>query len=109
MKFIVSRLQNASNEIAVFEHLHGKLDHPGFEYVLGLQDHFQVSGPNGVHDVLVFQVVGPGPDNLREGNEEGEVFVWQRSRLICQQITLGISFLHGQGIVHGGNFISINA
>lgn len=108
LKFVVSNShgRDKSNEIATLEHLRAaKNDHPGSEYVLGLLDHFDVSGPNGVHDVLVFEIVGPGPDCLREGNGKGETFVWQRSRLICKQITLGIAFLHERGIVHGGRSI----
>jgi serine/threonine-protein kinase SRPK3 len=61
-----------------------------------------VSGPNGTHNVLVFDVVGPGPDQLRTGNDVGEEFVWKRSRIISKEVALGISYLHEIGVTHGG-------
>lgn len=61
-----------------------------------------VSGPNGTHNVLVFDVVGPGPEQLRTGNDIGEEFVWKRLGIISKEVALGISYLHEIGVTHGG-------
>lgn len=105
LKIVVSRLANASNEIEILQYLRDApqlKNHPGREHISGLLDHFRVSGPNGTHDVLVFDVVGPGPDELRTGYEVGEEFVWKWSRIISKEVALGIAYLHELGVTHGG-------
>jgi serine/threonine protein kinase len=104
LKIIVSRLAN-SNEIEILQYLRDApqlKNHPGREHISGLLDHFRVSGPNGTHNVLVFDVVGPGPDELRTGYEVGEEFVWKWSRIISKEVALGIAYLHELGVTHGG-------
>jgi hypothetical protein len=53
----------------------------------------------------VFDVLGPSPDELRNGNEEGEELVWKRSRIISKEVALGIAYLHELGVIHGGMMI----
>jgi serine/threonine-protein kinase SRPK3 len=105
LKIIVARVANASNEIDVLRYLRDgpqSRKYPGREHILGLLDHFRISGPNGTHNVLVLDVVGPSPEELRSGNEKGEEFVWKRSRIIAKEVALGIAYLHELGITHGG-------
>jgi len=105
LKIIVAELLNRSNEINILRYLRKaskSKKHPGSEHVLDLLDHFKVSGPNGTHHVLVFDVLGPSPDELRNGNEEGEELVWKRSRIISKEVALGIAYLHELGVTHGG-------
>lgn len=57
-----------------------------------------MKGPNGVHTVLVYDVLG---------NPFG--FIHQAGRckyikLICHQVAYGLATLHRQGIVHGGKY-----
>jgi serine/threonine-protein kinase SRPK3 len=99
---------NTSNEINILQYLRNASKsriHPGSEHVLGHLDNFRVSGPNGTHHVLVFDVLGPSPDELRNGNEEGEELVWKRSRIISKEVALGIAYLHELGVIHGGMMI----
>lgn len=91
LKIIVSRLTNASNEIDILQYLRDTprlKNHPGREHILDLLDLFVVSGSNGTHNVLVFDVVGPGPDQLRTGNDVGEEIVWKRARIISKEVAL---------------------
>ncbi|OBZ73938.1 Serine/threonine-protein kinase SRPK [Grifola frondosa] len=103
LKFIVAQLVHASNEIDILRHLRNELtkNPGGFEHILGFLDCFKVSGPNGIHDVIVLDVVGPSPDELREGNEEGETFVWKHAKVILKQALTGIAYIHKLGITHG--------
>jgi len=73
--------------------------HPGSDRVIALLDHFQVQGPNGEHDVLVLQVVGP---HLEDMLDEEPTVIQQAAKPLARQIALGISFLHDSGVVHAG-------
>ena len=73
--------------------------HPGSDHVLAPLDHFKVHGPNGEHDVLVLQVIGP---HLGDMSDEYPSIIHQAIKPLARQIALGISFLHDSGIVHGG-------
>ena len=67
---------------------------------LTLLDHFKVRGPNGEHDVLVLQVIGP---HLGTMFNDDPAVVQRAIRSLAHQIMLGTSFLHDCGIVHGGS------
>lgn len=66
--------------------------------MVSLYDAFIVRGPNGHHQCLVTEVLLPWT-NL-------ERLLWREfdHKNIIKQIALGFAFLHGQGIVHGGEF-----
>jgi hypothetical protein len=49
----------------------------------------------------VFDVLGPSPDELRNGNEEGEELVWKRSRIISK-VALGVFSTRPQGNTRSG-------
>ncbi len=66
--------------------------------VLQLLDHFSLQGPNGMHTVLVLNVLGSLLSVVRSPNRLGRNHV----RKLCRQITIGLAALHHQGIVHGG-------
>jgi hypothetical protein len=58
-------------------------------------------GKNGEHDVLVLQVLGPHIDAMFD--EEPSVVHQSIKSLIHQVVlSLGTSFLHHCGVVHGG-------
>jgi len=73
--------------------------HPGSDHVLVPLDHFKVHGPNGEHDVMVFQVIGP---QLSAMQEDRPSLIRQAIKPLTHQIALGISFLHDCGVVHAG-------
>ena len=73
--------------------------HPGSECVLALLDHFGVQGPNGEHDMLVLQVVGP---HLKAMFCEEPTVIQQSMKPLIHQVTLGTSFLHHCGVIHAG-------
>lgn len=74
----------------------GKFKHP---YIVSLQDTFTVRGPNGLHQCLVFDSVGPSVKRFADGQH-------QLSRLMARnagrQIAEGVAHLHSTGIGHGG-------
>ena len=76
---------------------------PGFSglpNVLQLQDHFSLQGPNGVHTVLVLNVLGDLRSVIRLSKGPRHNLV----RKLCHDITCGLAALHRQGLVHGGMY-----
>ncbi|KZT03711.1 kinase-like protein [Laetiporus sulphureus 93-53] len=63
--------------------------------VLRLRDSFSLHGPNGVHTVLVHDVLG----NLL--NAVDAPGARKHARMLCCQIACGLAALHRHGIVHG--------
>lgn len=55
--------------------------HLGSKRVIRLIDSFELVGPNGYHNVLVLEVMGPSPSWLRDGNK-GENAVWRQASLV---------------------------
>jgi len=64
--------------------------------VLQLRDNFALQGPNGVHTVLVNDVLGSLLSVVRSTSGH------KHARTLCHQITCGLAALHRHGIVHGG-------
>ena len=74
----------------------------GLPNVLQLQDHFSLQGPNGVHTVLVLNVLGNLRSVIRLSKPEGPRH--NLVRKLCHDITFGLAALHRQGLVHGGMY-----
>ena len=96
----MAELTGRNNEIRIHRHLASRAGaRPGSDHVLAPLDHLKVRGPNGEHDVLVSQVLGPHLEYMLD--EEPSVFR-QAIKSLARQIALGISFLHDCGVVHAG-------
>ncbi|KAK7031332.1 kinase-like protein [Favolaschia claudopus] len=74
------------------------------EYVVRLLDEFEHTGPNGVHQCIVTEVLGPSlagiEDNL-ENSFPDEVLSPEVVQSISLQIARGLRRLHDAGVVHG--------
>ncbi|THH30897.1 hypothetical protein EUX98_g3279 [Antrodiella citrinella] len=81
------------HELSVFKRVGS---HPN---IMRLRDSFFHSGPNGVHTVLVHDVLGSLLDvvDTKGGRKYAKTF--------GRQIAQGLAFLHGQGVVHGGDLV----
>lgn len=72
-------------------------------YIIQLLDSFEHEGPNGVHQCLVFELLGPSVKHVI--NDYSEV----RDKLepeiilrISRQLMIAVGFLNSSGICHGG-------
>ena len=74
--------------------------HTGGNYVLEMLDKFDIRGPNGNHQCIVLELLGPSLttvlDDLRG------VLPLDVARKVSMQLAEGLSYLHASGIVHGG-------
>lgn len=75
--------------------------HPGKRYIVELLDQFEHVGPNGTHLCLVLPfMVTDGLDIVMSFKAPHPEYV----RSVSEQLTLGLDFLHAEGIIHCGNF-----
>lgn len=85
------------------KHCEGTLS---FKYIVRLLDCFLHHGPNGVHQCLVFELLGPTVNkvlmNYTESEERLETEVVLR---MSRQLLEGIDFIHSAGIGHGGKLL----
>lgn len=90
-------------ELAIPEML--RLDLPPSVGIQTIHDHFHVQGPNGIHVLLVSPFAGPNIIAMLDcpGRAVGSRKL--RADLACKvakQIATALHFLHGAGVVHGG-------
>jgi serine/threonine-protein kinase SRPK3 len=67
-----------------------------------MHDSFQISGPNGTHDSLVLELLGPSVANILDADSGIERLPGTLARTIAKQTLLGLCFLHEQKITHAG-------
>ena len=78
------------------ERLHSK-------YIVQLLDHFFHQGPNGTHQCLVFELLGPTVDTVVQMvHEVGDVLEPETILRISEQLLEAIAFIHEIGYAHGG-------
>lgn len=92
----------ALDEISLLELVCAKSEEhsEGKEYVVQLLDSFVISGPNGKHMCLVFEMMGRHILSLIKKFDHQGLSI-PMVKVICKQILLGLSFLHTQcNIIH---------
>ena len=69
-----------------------------------LMDHFTIQGPNGKHDCLAYEVLGPSVANVLGdcgGGDTTAYLTLPSARKIIYQVLLGLDYMHSVGLVHG--------
>jgi serine/threonine protein kinase len=75
------------------------------KYIVQLLDEFQHEGPNGTHQCLVFELLGPCVDQvLSEHHDDGEHFEQNVILQMCEQLLEAVTFVHEAGFCHRGMF-----
>ena len=84
------------HEAAILQTLSSPADnsHRGQKHVLQLLDHFQIHGPNGIHDVLVTDVLVP----MQYFDDFGMLDLKRTS----YQTLIALTYLSERGVIHGG-------
>lgn len=76
--------------------------HSDRRHIMQLLDSFQHDGPNGVHDCLVFELLGPSVTDVVEKQCAGDRLPGHIARKACKELGLALAVLHRQEIGHGG-------
>ncbi|KAF8905830.1 kinase-like domain-containing protein [Gymnopilus junonius] len=80
-----------AHEASILLTLSSDTSHPGKKHILKLLDHFQIRGPNGVHEALVTDILIPWR-HLRRFND---------AKRTSHQLLLALSYLKQQEVIHG--------
>ena len=80
------------------------LKHPGAKYVTHLLDHFELNGPNGTHECLVLELLGPSVPAVLDVRFVDNRLPAELAKRVARQVLLGLDYLHQHAIGHGGAF-----
>lgn len=96
-------LQQAQNEIAVLDYLKSSpvQQHPGKAFVRTILTSFEVSGPNGSHQCLVYQPLGMTFTELRNLLPERRIETRMLQHAL-QILLVALDYLHKNNVVHTG-------
>ncbi|KAL8658697.1 MAG: hypothetical protein Q9202_007474 [Teloschistes flavicans] len=103
IKIVVAELHERNRELQVMRAL-GTMtleDSPGMHHLSHLTDQFQVEGPNGTHDCLVFPILGTNLPDLIEARYRDERLPGHVAKMIAHQALLALDCLHQREITHG--------
>lgn len=85
------------------KHSQGRLSS---SYIVQLLDSFTHEGPNGVHQCLVFELLGPSVDKVLADYHEGHDSLCTETILqMSTQLLKAIKFIYSAGMCHGGEYI----
>ncbi|KAG6261908.1 hypothetical protein E4U47_008058 [Claviceps purpurea] len=101
VKIMVSKVEG-SRELKMLRALSAlPKDHPGSSYVNQVLDHFTLAGPNGTHNCLVLELVGPNVAEFVDSYCIDHRLPAKLAKLFAKQALQGLDFLVANGIVHG--------
>ncbi|XP_014561916.1 hypothetical protein COCVIDRAFT_33148 [Bipolaris victoriae FI3] len=73
---------------------------PGYQHFMIMQDYFQIHGPNGTHNCLVTELLGPSVADYLNGCSGLTRLPEPLVKTIAKQTLTGLSFLHEHNIAH---------
>ena len=104
LKILVSELGREHQEASLLCRLaEGPADHSGRENVPELFDDFEVHGPNGVHQCLVMELLGPSMASLAESIAANRL-PGDIACKVARQVVQAVAYMHRMDVVHGGLF-----
>lgn len=65
-------------------------------------DQFQLEGPNGTHECLVLELLGPSIPDVLDVRFKDDRLPAKLAKRVARQALLGLDYLHKYGIGHGG-------
>lgn len=78
--------------------------HPGSSHANQMLDHFTLGGPNGSHECLVLELVGPSVSDAIEFYCNIHRLPVKVAKSFAKQALRGLDFLVANDIAHGGKF-----
>lgn len=100
LKILTAESSQHGRELKTHQYLQEKCDHLDKVPIAPLRDHFRVSGINGEHTCLVFDVLGPNIASLKTFGQEFKVRP-ETLRVLVSEVVEGLLRLHEEGIALG--------
>jgi serine/threonine protein kinase len=102
LKIITADSTESSRELSTHQALHKTLAKP--HHLVQLLDSFVHQGPNGEHQCLVFELLGPTVDTVVLDYYSGDPEPLEATTIlrITHQLLQTLAALHGAGYAHGG-------
>lgn len=76
--------------------------HLGAGSVVQMLEHFQLQGPNGTHECLVLELLGPSIPDVLDVRFKHDRLPAKLAKRVAREALLGLDYLHQHGIGHGG-------
>jgi serine/threonine-protein kinase SRPK3 len=102
LKISVAEISENNRELKVLRALKELGAETGSHHVMQLFDQFHVEGPNGKHECLILEFLGPSVSDVLDSHFNDTRLPGHLAKTIAQQALVGIAFLHEHGIAHGG-------
>lgn len=67
-----------------------------------LLDYFELDGPDGTHECLVLELLGPSAADVLNVQFINNRLPAELAKKVARQTILGLDYLHQHGIGHGG-------
>lgn len=109
LKIISAEASTTSTEITVLAHLsESSQEDPNAKHITTLLDTFQHKGPNGVHQCLIFELMGASAASLVDfipldhaaPSREQQRYPKDVAKKILRHTLQGLCFVHKNGLVH---------
>lgn len=106
LKVLASGVSKDS-ELAILRHLKQSqlkvCTRSGAEVIVDFLDYFQIEGPNGTHQCIVTEVLGPSlVADVEEVFDGDDAYPIELAKKLVLQALRGVAYLHSCGIIHGG-------
>ncbi|KAF5847844.1 hypothetical protein GGP41_009133 [Bipolaris sorokiniana] len=103
IKIWVSEPTHNSRELTALRAIvTARSNRPGYQYLMTMQDYFQIHGPNGTHDYIITERLGPSVANFLDGYSGSVRLPGRLAKTIAKQTLSSLSFLHEHKIAHAG-------
>ncbi|KAF8524494.1 kinase-like domain-containing protein [Gautieria morchelliformis] len=93
------------SEVAILRRLKQRQlngDSTGQEFLVEYLDDFKVEGPNGTHQCIVTEVLGPSiGSDIEEIYDDEDHYPMDIAKNVVAQVMRGVAYLHSCGVVHG--------
>ena len=95
------------SEVAILRHLKQRQlnadgGSDGQEFLMEFFNDFKVKGPNGTHQCIVTEVLGPSIGADVDEIYDEEWYPIEIAKMLVTQVIRGVAYLHSCGVVHGG-------
>ncbi|KAJ6613433.1 kinase-like domain-containing protein [Mycena sp. CBHHK59/15] len=105
LKVLAAEVSKEVSEVAILRHLKQRQlnvgNANGQELLMEFLDDFKVEGPNGTHQCIVTEVLGPSIGTDVDEIYDEERYPIEIAKKLVAQVIRGVAYLHSCGVVHG--------